>query len=640
MGYHFEIREGHIVEIKHTDPCGRERIWDIYLENIFWGGRIRFPMHVERGATDRILWMYDLRPEEFMETGEYRAKGPSTGVVCVYTNKRRDEMYFIMYTNRQQMYRRFVHFRHRSEHVSLRDGRFRIAFRGCVCSEKWRDLGVDRVTLVVDRNHRMDTGQKLEGRERYTGIRYEIPLDSIISRETPINNPIHVEVVVDGECLEFNVGHKTKRRRPGRFCYVPLTSVYYKDKALFVRGNAHQNYTLVVRDKDPVEYDADFLALESRWNSFFMYHIGKIKRFLRRTSVNLYYEKNSMKAEEGTFEIFLEALKSDRSRNYFILDRNSPQWEQLSEHPNVVEKYSRRYYGLLYSADCFISTETPSHLNVHRAVNRYVRKTLLEKRFVFLQHGVTYLKCQGAGSVFGKGKEGEPDYCIVGSEKEAVAVAGMLHIPIERCIIAGLPVFSTIRYGHIGEGSDDIITVMMTWRPSEEHMLGHFEDSGYYRNVRGVYGLLREHVPAEQIQIVPHPKVAELLMQTDLAEVIWRGSVSDALKVTKLLVTDYSSVCYNAFYQGAAVLFYQPDLEEYQREVGKLVPEDDEYIGYRVFDQGQLEQCIQKGICQGHIDLKYLRSDEFVCRYRTINEFSDGENIRRIVEFLTDEKIL
>ena len=455
-----------------------------------------------------------------------------------------------------------------------------------------------------------------------------------------INNPIHVEVDVDGECLKFNVGHKSKWRRPGRFYYVPLTSVYYKDKALFVRGNAHQNYTLVVRDKDPIEYEEKFLALENKWNSLLMYYGGKIKRFFRRVPVNLYYEKNSMKAEEGTFEIFLVALNSEQSKNYFILDQNSPQWEQLSGYPNVVAKYSRRYYKLLYSADYFISTEAPSHLNVHRAVNKYVRKTLLEKRFVFLQHGVTYLKCQGAGSVFGKGKEGEPDYCIVGSKKEAAVVAEMLHIPIERCIKVGLPIFSTVKYEHINEYSDDIVTIMMTWKPSEEHMLSHFEDSGYYRNVRGVYGLIRDYIPAEKIQIVPHPKVTELLMQTDLAEVVWKAPVSDALKNTKLLITDYSSVCYNAFYQGAAVVFYQPDLEEYQGEVGKLVPKDEEYIGYRVFDQSQLARCMHRGIYGGYIDLKYLRSDEFVARYRTINEFSDGENIQRIVGFLTREKIL
>ena len=640
MGYHFEIIEGHILRTEYISRSGGEQIWDIYLENIFWGGKISFPMCVEEGAEDRIMWMHDLKPEEFMRTGEYRAKGMSTGVVCVYTNRKRDEMYFIMFTNRQQMYKRFIHFSHKAEHVSFRNDRFRIAFQSCIYSEKWRDFQLRRATLVVDQNHRVDIAQSLQGQKKYTKVKYEIPLESVISQETLINNPIHIEADIDGEVLEFNVGHKAGKKRPGKFYYVPVISAYYRDKALFVRGNVNQNYTLVVRDKDPIEYDQNFLALENKWNSFRMYYMGKVERAFRKIPVNLYYEKNSMKGEEGTFEIFLLASKSEHSRNYFILDRNSPQWEELSKYPNVVAKYSRLYYRLLYSADCFISTETPSHLNVHRAVNRYVRKTLLEKKFVFLQHGVTYLKCQGDGSVFGRGKEGEPDYIVVGSEKEASAVAKMLRIPKERCINAGLPIFSTIEYEHIGEHSSDIVTVMMTWKPSEEHMLSHFEDSGYYRNVTRVYELLQKYIPAGQVQIVPHPKVTELLMQTDLSEYVWNGTVSDALKNTKLLITDYSSVCYNAFYQGAAVVFYQPDLEEYQREVGKLVPEDEEYIGYRVFEQSELERCMQKGIRQGRIDLRYLRSEEFVARYQTINQFSDGKNIHRIADFLVEEKIV
>ena len=41
-----------------------------------------------------------------------------------------------------------------------------------------------------------------------------------------------------------------------------------------------------------------------------------------------------------------------------------------------------------------------------------------EKKFIFLQHGVTYLKAHQQNSPYGKGKEAEPYYMVVGSEKE------------------------------------------------------------------------------------------------------------------------------------------------------------------------------------------------------------------------------
>lgn len=631
--YKFEIVEGHIVRITHYDKKNNEQIWNIYLENIFWGGRIKFPMYVEKSAIDSILWMYDLTDMEFQQTGEYRAKGPNTGVICVYTNKNRNEMYFIMYTNRQQMYKKFIHYSHRKEGISLKNGIFELKFDGCVFSDKWKFFELQRVDLVIDQNHRYQLEQKLQKGKQYSRVQKQIPLESIVSQETEINNPIHVEVWINDEMLSFNIGHKTKKKQPKKFYYIPIISCYYKDKALFVRGNVNQNYTLVVRGKEPIEYDKEFLQLEEIRNSRRMYYKGKLKRKFQRKKVNLYYEKNSFKAEEGTFEIFEQAVKENTSENYFILDDRSPQWDELSKYENVIRKYSKEYYELLYRADCFISTETPSHLNVHRAVNKYVRKTLLEKKFVFLQHGITYLKCQGAGSVFGKDKEGEPDYIMVGSDKEAEVVAKMLHIPKKRCIKTGLPIFSTIEHEHINEKSDDVVTIMFTWKPSEEHMLSHFEDSTYYRKVQETYKIVSRYYPPSRINIVPHPKVYELLMATDMADMVWDKPVSEALAITKVMITDYSSACYNAFYQGAAVIFYQPDLEDFEHEVGKLVPKDDEYVGYRCFDLNTVEQAVQK-------DYKELRSEEFVDRYLTINEFTDGKNVERTCEFLRQKKIV
>ena len=88
------------------------------------------------------------------------------------------------------------------------------------------------------------------------------------------------------------------------------------------------------------------------------------------------------------------------------------------------------------------------------------------------------------------------------------------------------------------------------------------------------------------------------------------------------MITDYSSVAYNSFFQGTGVIFYQPDLLLYERENGKLIPNDDEYIGERVFTIDDLEDVIKKTIKDGKIDLGQVRTKEFKEIYETINEFS------------------
>ncbi len=55
--------------------------------------------------------------------------------------------------------------------------------------------------LVVDQNHRYVIREKLRKRKKYTNFKKAISLESIVSNETQINNPIHVEAEVDGEIL-------------------------------------------------------------------------------------------------------------------------------------------------------------------------------------------------------------------------------------------------------------------------------------------------------------------------------------------------------------------------------------------------------------------------------------------------------
>ena len=97
-----------------------------------------------------------------------------------------------------------------------------------------------------------------------------------------------------------------------------------------------------------------------------------------------------------------------------------------------------------------------------------------------------------------------------------------------------------------------------------------------------------------------------------------------------MLITDYSSVCYNSFYQGGGVVFYQPDLEVYETYNGKLIPNDDEYIGKRAFNIKELEEITRQTIENGKINLGKIRNSKFEENYKTINEFTDGKNIDRI----------
>lgn len=53
-----------------------------------------------------------------------------------------------------------------------------------------------------------------------------------------------------------------------------------------------------------------------------------------------------------------------------------------------------------------------------------------------------------------------------------------------------------------------------------------------------------------------------------------QANVTEELLNAKILITDYSSVCYDFFYLGKKVCFYQYDKDRYLNEVGSYVDLD------------------------------------------------------------------
>ena len=331
--------------------------------------------------------------------------------------------------------------------------------------------------------------------------------------------------------------------------------------------------------------------------------------------------------------------ESKKSKNYFVIDKNSEDYAKIKNEKNVVKKYSFKYYWLIYKANYFIASEAPSHLNILRSNNKYFRKATYDKKLIFLQHGIIYMKNLGLNSSFKKGKEGESILFLASSEKERDVIVDMLDYSEEEIMKTGLLMYDAIKYKHINEESKDIVTVMLTWKPYEESLFD-FKESSYYKYTIDLYNMLKEKIDTKNIRIIPHPKAKAMLMQTDLKDLLWDGKISEVLEETKLLITDYSSICYNAFYQGAGVIFYQPDLEKYEEENGKLIPNDDEYIGYRVLNNNDLEKVLDKIIENKKIKLSEARTKEQEKIYETINEFHDGKNTERVLKKLKEEKII
>lgn len=564
-------------------------------------------------------------------------------VLAVWTNEKTVKY---GYRKINSLYREFFKFRYKLLYVGLNKRNLSVWVIGYF-TQYSQDVLPEDIRFYIDEANSIHSDMQMRATPlpiyKVLSLRnihhYKIPIKNLLTDETQINNTLNMVVKVNGHNVEFRLGKKKRRIRSKRLYYAPYKSCYTNGYAVHLRRTDRGNFAIVKRPMEEREHTLYFRFMESKPVSCLLYHWGKWRSSHAKRNVNLFYEKFSEKAEEGTFDLFKIARDKGTADNYYIIDEKSADYQKIQNEKNVVKKYSLKYYRLLYSVNNYISTEAPAHLNILRSNNKYFRMSTVEHPFIFLQHGITYLKCQGPSSTFVSGKEGEPTYMIVGSEKELDVCADMLKMTEDRFLNTGLPIFGKVEYNHICQDSADKAVIMLTWKSYEEH-IQNFEESEYYKSVMEIYHMLQRYMPAENILIVAHPKMAEHFAGTKMEDSLWKEPISKVLEVAKLLITDYSSACYNSFYQGGAVLFYQPDLERYEAEAGKLIPHDDEYIGYRTFTMKELEEKTSDIIRDGKIILEKGRTKEHEEMYRTINEYTDGKNIERIFATLNNMGIL
>lgn len=557
----------------------------------------------------------------------------------------KDQKIFYCYGNLNRIYKRLVEFIYKIVRINLNRNGISIFMYLYLINRFKFDITNKRFQLgdLIQENVEIHEAPGKVSKMKILFSKYKTKINvkkSELEKDgIPINNNFTIKMDVDGETISYNLGKGDFRIKKPREYYHPIKSTYTDEYAMHIRRENHSNLVFVKRLKEPIEDTFKFKIMENNFSSFLLDKLSKLFNKFRNKKINLFYEKYAGKVEEGAFDLCKKCVSSNNSKNYFVITEDSPDYEKIKDYKFVVKKFSLKYYWLIYNANSFISSDAPLHLSIIRSNNKFLRKSLLKKKFVFLQHGVTYLKAHQKNSAYRNEKEAEPDYMVAGSKKEKEVICEMLSIPEERIWNTGLPIFDTIEYKHINEDSDDVITIMLTWKPYEEHLYD-FRESSYYQSVIETYDMLSKYIDTSKIYIIPHPKVFDLLMNTDMKDNVWQGPISEILKLSKLLITDYSSVAYNTFYQGGGVVFYQPDLRLYEKMNGELVPNDDEYIGKRAFNIDQLEDIIKETIADGKIDLGNIRTKEFEEIHQSINEFSDGKNIDRIYDRLIKHKLI
>ena len=361
---------------------------------------------------------------------------------------------------------------------------------------------------------------------------------------------------------------------------------------------------------------------------------------LKDQDIILMYEKNCSRYEESASVLYEKLIDAGHDNVYFIVDMSIPAVQDLDEKykKNLIDKDSDRHLEYFFACDKFISSETIDHALQLRIANKAVQDKINGKglSYVFLQHGVMYMVSLNSKlrTGFRQKKGYKLHRTVVSSEAEAqhfIDMAGMSH---EDLYVTGLASFDT---SYRNEGADRII-IMPTWRRWEANQAEEdATQTGYFRMIGRMYDSVPDDLK-DKVIILPHPLIAEKFRGEHAFgdHFLMADSYDKVFRDCGLLITDYSSIAYDAFYRGANVVFDWMDLDECMEHYGEgthLMLNDGNVFGRACRSAEELRKAVKDSYMKP-------QSEEDLARYRKIVEFHDGRNSERIIEKLIEDGII
>ena len=453
----------------------------------------------------------------------------------------------------------------------------------------------------------------------------KIPIKDLIT-ENIHNKPFFIYENSE-ECKKFSLRYSICIRKQN-YLNSKIKILKENNTSIYVRQSANNRLIITVRKinktdslKEQIKIDlANFIA-----------------KILPKRKI-IMYEKEANRYEESASIVYEKLINEGYKNVYYIIDKNSPQIKNIDEKykKNFIYKYTFKHYLAFFSAKALIGTESPGHAIELRIANKHAARRIYKGKFqyVFLQHGVMYMvSLDSKGRSFFRKNEGMPkkSKIVVSSKEEANHFINLAEFNIEDLYITGLPKYDKNKFSN----NADKIVIMLTWRPWEYNMLRNdIEHTPYYNIVKRIINAIPEKLK-EKIILMPHPLILDSLKQSKLSKYILENFVYDeVLKDTKILITDYSSIAYDAFYRGSNVIFYWEEKDSCMEQYGgHLMLNDDNAFGQICYNENQLSKIIENEYTSN-------QKEEYIRKYEKIVEFHDNKNTNRLISLLKRDNII
>lgn len=419
-----------------------------------------------------------------------------------------------------------------------------------------------------------------------------------------------------------------------------LKTLYYQcelgDYIAFPHISLYESLAFTLREKTPYDNRA---TRAKEFGAYVYYRL--LGRTFRGRKIWLVFEKFSSAAQDNGFYFFrycMENLSEQEKKDiYFVIDRDAKDNANLEPYRDHVI-YFMSFKHMLYciAAKVFVGSDSRKHLYVWRPKPNLVSGRMRKKPVYFLQHGVTALK--RVDSIFGANGSSPMTHITTTSDYEQ-------HIMDEYFGYspANAPVVGFTRWDVLEDKSspdEKIILVMPTWRAwLEEKTDEDFLASDYFRNYMEMLQdkTLTDCLKENDVRLIffIHPKFKDFLgkfsASSENIELVQFGSrpLNEIMMKCSMLITDYSSVCWDVYYMGKPVVFYQFDYDMYMENHGSYLDMEHDLFGERYTELPDVIESIKRNIADGFTESE--RAKEMRPKYF---KYIDSDNSKRTYEYL------
>lgn len=368
----------------------------------------------------------------------------------------------------------------------------------------------------------------------------------------------------------------------------------------------------------------------------------KLKK--RNTDIWLISERFNEAQDNGYYLYKYIKEHQIHQRVYYIIDKKSNDFQNVKMYDTVIQHNSLKHYFYYFLAQIHISAFQFFGVPDNPLIWKMEELGFFKKKRVFIQHGITKEELP-----FLKYENTKYDLFICGAKPEYQYIKDKFNYPTKNVKYLGFSRFDVL---HDYKEKKQIL-LMPTWRQwigmtslkklqKEDYI--NFLKTEYFKKYNS---LLKNKMLIKildrydyKLYFYLHPemqKYKKLFLQNEYSSRIIITSreeynLQSLLKESKILITDYSSIAFDAGYMKKDVLYYQFDQEKYYENHFNKGYFDCESHGFGpiAYEENQLINDIKSMIVNSvDRDIYFERSDKFF-------EIYDCENSRRIYEAINE----